>query len=687
MKLSSKLYFTAAVVIFVIIILSGVSIKFVGGVPRLIADQHEFQSLESNVLHLKRVDENFRKGIRVSFDASSDLVNKHHDAIKDTKNSITATLVDIKERDISDTEEITYFEESFLKYTDGLEKNIEIMASMTSWKAKLVSEARNAEVVIKSLEQSVYSFVQNQNSFQLDPAKISVNYEKLLKVGALFNDFLQVRRAEKSFFIRSDLNYYKKNVKEVDHLIQDALSVAASFKGQVNIDAANQIIEIMKKYKSFMAGYVNDFKKYNEVKSNILNVESEMLRRVKTISKFADEAISITINQFYSFFAFFCAAILAGILFSTVLLVRSITAPIIASSQSLRTLANKLNGSSQEVQGASENLASSAAEQAASIQETSSSIEELDGMVKNNLTDADKTSVLTTSVLGKVEEGITAVNDLREGSEAMVKSNARIQELVDVISAIGEKTKIIDEIVFQTKLLSFNASVEAERAGEHGRGFAVVAQEVGNLAQMSGNAALEISSIVGNSISQAKNITDENGIRVKSSGVMVDRIALIFTEVEKDSKDVANSASGIRSASREQSTGIEQINTAVVEIDKSVQAISSSAEETSSASKELANMSEQMNVMVDQLASIVFGKGGARNIVSSSSAASRTDISVSRRIDPVITPVKPIAATKTVKASPELTSSKSYDSSNPFAETGKTTRPSVEESDTNWDTL
>ncbi|NCQ16281.1 chemotaxis protein, partial [Candidatus Falkowbacteria bacterium] len=69
------------------------------------------------------------------------------------------------------------------------------------------------------------------------------------------------------------------------------------------------------------------------------------------------------------------------------------------------------------------------------------------------------------------------------------ESNQDIASLVFAIEEIAEKTKIIDDIVFQTKILSFNASVEAERAGEFGRGFSVVAQEVSNLAKMSGRAS------------------------------------------------------------------------------------------------------------------------------------------------------------------------------------------------------
>ena len=79
-------------------------------------------------------------------------------------------------------------------------------------------------------------------------------------------------------------------------------------------------------------------------------------------------------------------------------------------------------------------------------------------------------------------------------------------EILGYIKSIEEKTKVINDIVFQTKLLSFNASVEAARAGEQGKGFAVVAEEVGNLATMSGTSAEEISKLLESSISHIESI-------------------------------------------------------------------------------------------------------------------------------------------------------------------------------------
>ena len=85
---------------------------------------------------------------------------------------------------------------------------------------------------------------------------------------------------------------------------------------------------------------------------------------------------------------------------------------------------------------------------------------------------------------------------------------------VDMMNEISNKTKVINEIVFQTKLLSFNAAVEAARAGEHGRGFAVVAEEVGSLAQVSGNAAKEISDILGKSTNKVTSIIEETKTKI-----------------------------------------------------------------------------------------------------------------------------------------------------------------------------
>ncbi len=114
---------------------------------------------------------------------------------------------------------------------------------------------------------------------------------------------------------------------------------------------------------------------------------------------------------------------------------------------------------------------------------------------------------------------LEAVNQIYMSNEKMVKaienSNHRISEVVQVISEIDTKTKVINDIVFQTKLLSFNASVEAARAGEHGKGFSVVAEEIGKLAAMSGSSALEISVMLAENIEKVNVIVKETNESIK----------------------------------------------------------------------------------------------------------------------------------------------------------------------------
>lgn len=132
----------------------------------------------------------------------------------------------------------------------------------------------------------------------------------------------------------------------------------------------------------------------------------------------------------------------------------------------------------------------------------------------------------TVATEGKItiELMIKAINMIDEPNKEimtrMTDSNHEIQKIVSMIKEISEKTQLINDIVFQTKLLSFNASVAAARAGEHGKGFSVVAEEVGNLAEMSGEAAKEIEILLKNSVSQVENIVDttqSNSIVAKQS--------------------------------------------------------------------------------------------------------------------------------------------------------------------------
>ncbi len=293
------------------------------------------------------------------------------------------------------------------------------------------------------------------------------------------------------------------------------------------------------------------------------------------------------------------------------LLANSIANPILKMIQELKESSGQVSSVAKEVAAASENIAQASNEQASSIEETSASLEELSGMIKNNVLHVEKSHEITNKVNSISLQASQSLQELISSMTMIHESNSEIQKLVGLMEDVKDKTSVIDEIVFQTKLLSFNASVEAERANEHGKGFAVVAQEVGTLARMSGTAANEISGIVKDSIEKARLITEENKKRVNQGTELVKVMAHILDEIKDHTNKVTHSSSEILQASQQQSSGIGQINQAVSQLDKTTQMNASSSEETASASNELSGQVASLDNIVNRLKGVIEGDKAA----------------------------------------------------------------------------
>ncbi len=304
--------------------------------------------------------------------------------------------------------------------------------------------------------------------------------------------------------------------------------------------------------------------------------------------------------------AIVCAFLL--VVLSIHIILRSMILPLTRVSEKLAKTVIGLKSSAEELSSSGTVLSSSVSAQASSLQQSSASLEELTGMVNNNLSNAKESSEYAETVTTSSQRGNEAMNELVKSMQGITESNENIQKLSSILSEIATKTQVIDEIVFQTKLLSFNASVEAERAGEHGRGFAVVAQEVGNLAQMSGKAASEISSIIKESIASAQTITEENKERVDEGSKFVTETGIILQDIYEKSKVVSDFAKKILGASNEQATGIEEINRAVSELDSTTQKNSQIADNTKDSSVHIKTEAEGLAMIVDELNSVVLGK-------------------------------------------------------------------------------
>lgn len=254
----------------------------------------------------------------------------------------------------------------------------------------------------------------------------------------------------------------------------------------------------------------------------------------------------------------------------------------------LQKTAMDLVGSSDQVKSMSTDLAAASQEQMDSLTSTVSASHEIRSMVETTNQSAEqlKTEAAHLQEMAKtganvLSKMLTSSQDLKEGAETfdaeMRESIEQLTKTLNVIREIAEKTKVINEIVFQTKLLSFNASVEAARAGEAGKGFAVVAEEVGKLAQMSGNASSEISKIVENSVKivqQSIDVTREKITTMAAQTVRKSEDGLndaqacekIFSSMAVKIEQTATMAESISAATKEQSLGINQLNQSIEDL-------------------------------------------------------------------------------------------------------------------------
>jgi methyl-accepting chemotaxis protein len=311
---------------------------------------------------------------------------------------------------------------------------------------------------------------------------------------------------------------------------------------------------------------------------------------------------------------------------------------------SLKQISDALDESSAQVSSAagqiassSEELSQAATEQASSLEETSSSVEEMSSMVNINTENAKKASENSEISKRQAERGRTVVQEMvlsmsqinESNNNIMTQinhSNEQMGEIVKVIQEIETKTKVINDIVFQTKLLSFNASVEAARAGEQGKGFAVVAEEVGNLAQMSGNAAKEISEMLASSVYKVEAIVQETKSKVDvliadgkekvSAGTKVaEECGEVLAEIVTNVSSVATMASEISNASFEQSKGIQEITKAMGQLDQVTQTNAATSEEAASAAEQLSSQAASLKGQVLTLVAVI--NGTAANVDTS----------------------------------------------------------------------
>ena len=260
---------------------------------------------------------------------------------------------------------------------------------------------------------------------------------------------------------------------------------------------------------------------------------------------------------------------------------------------SLQEISKSLNNTLKDVQSSSSQVSNSAgqvsamaqrisdgtAKQASSIAELSDTMEGITKQIRHTAKQAEKAQQL----------GVLSGSHVETSNQKMTDMQRAMEEITEKSKEISKIIKTIDDIAFQTNILSLNAAIEAARAGEAGKGFAVVADEVGNLAKKSQEAAQNTSILIEETIGAVQKgakFTEETADALHSVSDSTNQVNDLILEISR--------------ASEEESQGISKISDGIQEISAVVQDNSATAEESAATSGELSTQANFMNELVDK---------------------------------------------------------------------------------------
>jgi methyl-accepting chemotaxis protein len=352
-----------------------------------------------------------------------------------------------------------------------------------------------------------------------------------------------------------------QNIKNTQKLINDDAKLMVEAKEVINRVKGGWYSQVIESKTSNIA--LEEFK--NDVNEMIIATKEHFSNMNKVLEQYAkfDYTSRLTLNNIEKGGAF-------------ELLVKDIN--ILRDAITEMLVENKTNGmtlqeSSNILLSNVDLLNKSSSEAAASLEETAAALEEITSNVNSSSENIAKMSQLSTKV----------TNAASNGEKLATQTATSMEDIDEQVRAINDAIGVIDQIAFQTNILSLNAAVEAATAGEAGKGFAVVAQEVRNLAARSAEAANEI-----------KELVEKATLKANDGKKIATNMIKGYTDLNDNITQTTHLINDVATASKEQQTGITQINDAVNSLDRQTQQNASVASQTN----DIANQTSEISNMI-----------------------------------------------------------------------------------------
>ena len=386
----------------------------------------------------------------------------------------------------------------------------------------------------------------------------------------LLDDSSKDEFGQMSKVVNENIVKTKKGIEEDRRLIDETIAVLGEFEQgdlyqRLNIEVSNPALTQLKNVLNNMA---------SNLESNIDNVLSvlEQYSSYNYLNKIDQKGLKEHLLKLAN---------------GVNNLGESITSILVENKSNGLTLQNSSSLLLENV----DRLNISSNEAAASLEETAAAIEEITSTVRSNSENITKMALLSNDVTKSVVVGEKYAN----------QTTIAMDEINTQVNLVNEAISVIDNIAFQTNILSLNAAVEAATAGEAGKGFAVVAQEVRNLASRSAEAAREIKDIVELATKKAN-----EGKEIANS--MIEG----YKELNSNVSQTMNLITDIQNSSKEQLLGIEQINDVVNNLDRQTQQ-----------NAQIASQTNEIAKLTDSIAKVIVDDTNSKEFYGKDSVKSR----------------------------------------------------------------